>query len=234
MDHVAPRRAPRHNRGHINGRAIDPHRIDPPFRFTVIACCAFKYVRHGGQRATIVGLPHQVQRRTQCCATGARGNPHGCHCRPVHFSAKLIEFSKLQLNRDKVNCPRNGVIAMFLKCQPNPHRGGRMTRAIIYEQAPGQHFAIDAETLHKQPELPCGCIGISGLCLVDVPAGHCNLHHDAGCQSKGRWRDCAASCPEIGRQFQKTARNGLSLARIRLIPARCGSCRVRRIQSPPT
>jgi hypothetical protein len=65
----------------------------------------------------------------------------------------LIEFSKLQLNRDKVNCPRNGVIAMFLKCQPNPHRGGRMTRAIIYEQAPGQHFAIDAETLHKQPEL---------------------------------------------------------------------------------
>ena len=42
---------------------------------------------------------------------------------------------------------------MFLKCQPNPHRGGRMTRAIIYEQAPGQHFAIDAETLHKQPEL---------------------------------------------------------------------------------
>ncbi|HBX95288.1 MAG TPA: hypothetical protein DEG72_00190, partial [Hyphomonas sp.] len=65
----------------------------------------------------------------------------------------MIEFSKLQLNRDKVNCPRNGVIAMFLKCQPNPHRGGRMTRAIIYEQAPGQHFAIDAETLHKQPEL---------------------------------------------------------------------------------
>ena len=42
---------------------------------------------------------------------------------------------------------------MFLKCQPNPHRGGRMTRAIIYEQAPGQHFAIDAEILHKQPEL---------------------------------------------------------------------------------
>lgn len=42
---------------------------------------------------------------------------------------------------------------MFLKCQPNPHRGGRMTRAIVYEQAPGQHFAIDAEILHKQPEL---------------------------------------------------------------------------------
>ena len=42
---------------------------------------------------------------------------------------------------------------MFLKCQPNPHRGGRMTRALIYEQSPGQRFAIDAEILHKQPEL---------------------------------------------------------------------------------
>lgn len=42
---------------------------------------------------------------------------------------------------------------MFLSCQPNPHCGGRMTRALIFEQAPGQHFAIDAETLHKQPEL---------------------------------------------------------------------------------
>ena len=42
---------------------------------------------------------------------------------------------------------------MFLKCQPNPHRGGRMTRALIHEQSPGQRFAIDAEILHKQPEL---------------------------------------------------------------------------------
>ncbi|KCZ50267.1 hypothetical protein [Hyphomonas pacifica] len=42
---------------------------------------------------------------------------------------------------------------MFLKCQPNPHKGGRMTRALVYEQAPGQVFAIDAETLHKHPEL---------------------------------------------------------------------------------
>lgn len=42
---------------------------------------------------------------------------------------------------------------MFLKCQPNPHKGGRMTRALVYEQSPGQLFAIDAETLHKQPEL---------------------------------------------------------------------------------
>ncbi|KCZ56290.1 hypothetical protein HY29_09575 [Hyphomonas beringensis] len=28
-----------------------------------------------------------------------------------------------------------------------------MTRALVYEQSPGQLFAIDAETLHKQPEL---------------------------------------------------------------------------------
>jgi hypothetical protein len=28
-----------------------------------------------------------------------------------------------------------------------------MTRAIVYEQAPGQRFAIDAEILHKQPEM---------------------------------------------------------------------------------
>ncbi len=42
---------------------------------------------------------------------------------------------------------------MFLKCHPNPHRGGRMTRALVYEEAPGQRYAIDAEALHKQPEL---------------------------------------------------------------------------------
>ena len=42
---------------------------------------------------------------------------------------------------------------MYLRCRPNPHFGGRMTRAITYESAPGQRFAIDAEALHKQPEL---------------------------------------------------------------------------------
>lgn len=42
---------------------------------------------------------------------------------------------------------------MFLKCEPNPHFGGRMTRAIYYEDTPGQRYAIDAEALHKQPEL---------------------------------------------------------------------------------
>lgn len=42
---------------------------------------------------------------------------------------------------------------MFLKCEPNPHHGGRMTRAVFFEHVPGQRFAIDAETLHKQPEL---------------------------------------------------------------------------------
>lgn len=42
---------------------------------------------------------------------------------------------------------------MFLTCQPNPHDGGRMTRALIYENTPGTRFAIDAEALHRQPEL---------------------------------------------------------------------------------
>ena len=42
---------------------------------------------------------------------------------------------------------------MFLKCAPNPHRAGRMTRALFIEQVPGQRFAIDAEELHKRPEL---------------------------------------------------------------------------------
>lgn len=42
---------------------------------------------------------------------------------------------------------------MFLKCKPNPHHGGRMTRALIWESAPGQRFAIDAERLHKEPHL---------------------------------------------------------------------------------
>ncbi len=42
---------------------------------------------------------------------------------------------------------------MFLKCEPNPHQNGRMTRAMIMEFQPGSRFAIDAETLHKQPHL---------------------------------------------------------------------------------
>ena len=42
---------------------------------------------------------------------------------------------------------------MFLSCKPNPHDGGRMTRALVFEKTPGTHFAIDAEALHRQPEL---------------------------------------------------------------------------------
>lgn len=42
---------------------------------------------------------------------------------------------------------------MFLSTQPNPHDGGRMTRTLIYENIPGTRFAIDAEALHRQPEL---------------------------------------------------------------------------------
>ena len=42
---------------------------------------------------------------------------------------------------------------MFLSCRPNPHDGGRMTRALVFEKTPGTHFAIDAEALHRQPEL---------------------------------------------------------------------------------
>ncbi|WP_340694002.1 hypothetical protein [Hyphomonas sp.] len=42
---------------------------------------------------------------------------------------------------------------MFLKCAANPHRAGRMTRALFMEHVPGQRFAIDAEELHKRPEL---------------------------------------------------------------------------------
>ncbi|MFN7054867.1 hypothetical protein [Hyphomonas sp.] len=42
---------------------------------------------------------------------------------------------------------------MFLSCQPNPHDAGRMTRALIYENTPGTRFAIDAEALHRRPEL---------------------------------------------------------------------------------
>ncbi|MFN3313229.1 MAG: hypothetical protein ACK46Q_07165 [Hyphomonas sp.] len=42
---------------------------------------------------------------------------------------------------------------MFLSCQPNPHDAGRMTRALIFENTPGTRFAIDAEALHRRPEL---------------------------------------------------------------------------------
>lgn len=42
---------------------------------------------------------------------------------------------------------------MFLACQPNPHDGGRLTRVLVFEKTPGTHFAIDAEALHRQPEL---------------------------------------------------------------------------------
>jgi len=42
---------------------------------------------------------------------------------------------------------------MFLTCQPNPHDEGRMTRALIFENTPGTRFAIDAETLHRNPDL---------------------------------------------------------------------------------
>lgn len=42
---------------------------------------------------------------------------------------------------------------MFLKFEPNPHDGGRLTRAIFMESPPGTRFAIDAETLHRQPQL---------------------------------------------------------------------------------
>lgn len=42
---------------------------------------------------------------------------------------------------------------MFLTCKPNPHDGGRMTRVLIFEKTPGTHFAIDAEALHRRPDL---------------------------------------------------------------------------------
>ena len=42
---------------------------------------------------------------------------------------------------------------MFLSCQPNPHDAGRITRALVFENTPGTRFAIDAETLHRNPEL---------------------------------------------------------------------------------
>ncbi len=42
---------------------------------------------------------------------------------------------------------------MFLRCEPNPHDGGRLTRAVFMESPPGTRFAIDAEALHRNPHL---------------------------------------------------------------------------------
>lgn len=42
---------------------------------------------------------------------------------------------------------------MFLRCEPNPHKGGRMTRAVLFEHGAGQRFVIDAEAVHKHPEM---------------------------------------------------------------------------------
>jgi hypothetical protein len=42
---------------------------------------------------------------------------------------------------------------MFLQSLQNPHQDGRMTRAMVFPVGPGTRFAIDAETLHRQPKL---------------------------------------------------------------------------------
>ncbi len=42
---------------------------------------------------------------------------------------------------------------MFLKVVANPHAEGRLTRTVMYEAAPGQVYAIDAERLHIEPNL---------------------------------------------------------------------------------
>lgn len=42
---------------------------------------------------------------------------------------------------------------MFLQSLQNPHQDGRMTRAMVFPVGPGTRFAIDAETLHRQPHL---------------------------------------------------------------------------------
>jgi len=42
---------------------------------------------------------------------------------------------------------------MFLKCYPNPHQAGRMTRALVMRGQTECKYAIDAETLHKSPQL---------------------------------------------------------------------------------
>lgn len=42
---------------------------------------------------------------------------------------------------------------MFLRCYPNPHQAGRMTRTVMLRNSADHKYAIDAETLHRQPEL---------------------------------------------------------------------------------
>jgi hypothetical protein len=42
---------------------------------------------------------------------------------------------------------------MFLKTLPNPHASGRPTRSLLFEAAPGQTYAIDAERLYNEPGL---------------------------------------------------------------------------------
>lgn len=42
---------------------------------------------------------------------------------------------------------------VFLRPEPNPHQSGRMTRAVLLKASADQTYAIDAEWLHKQPQL---------------------------------------------------------------------------------
>lgn len=42
---------------------------------------------------------------------------------------------------------------MFLSIAPNPHRDGEPTRIVKLSQRGGPTWAIDAETLHRQPDL---------------------------------------------------------------------------------
>jgi len=42
---------------------------------------------------------------------------------------------------------------MFFRIRPNPHDNDRLTRTVMFEAAPGQTYAIDAERLHKTPSL---------------------------------------------------------------------------------
>jgi len=42
---------------------------------------------------------------------------------------------------------------MFFRIRPNPHDNDRLTRTVMFEATPGQTYAIDAERLHKTPDL---------------------------------------------------------------------------------
>lgn len=42
---------------------------------------------------------------------------------------------------------------MFLRCEPNPHQGGRMTRTVRFDYGGGQRYSVDAEALHKRPDM---------------------------------------------------------------------------------